>query len=254
MTVTSHNPGIKIVQVTRRGVMTVEVTRQAGTWACMLRQLRCVPLMPRLPPWTVVKLLPSCVQAPAACSVGILARPCTTWTVPQRLVMHCVLECMCIYRLVPGSECPSGAVCGACGCGLGGKCNAVPWCNVACLLEASRVSCTQCESRVLCAGHNADCEHACAVDVCLGEGPPAAPYRCGMWCGSSVMLELGKSSSLSGRQCFLVCCHLHSGLLFTLPSWIALMQSQFHLPTPNWDAVLIPVCKLKCFAGAACSC
>lgn len=48
--VTGHNSGIKVVQVTRRGVMTVEVTRQAGAWARMLCQLRCVPLIHRLPP------------------------------------------------------------------------------------------------------------------------------------------------------------------------------------------------------------
>jgi hypothetical protein len=50
MTVTGHNSGVKAVQVTRRGVMTVEVTRQAGAWARMLCQLRCVPLIHRLPP------------------------------------------------------------------------------------------------------------------------------------------------------------------------------------------------------------
>lgn len=84
------------------------------------------------------------------------------------------------------------------------------------------------QMRLVCLAHSVDLVHCmqnahCGSCVCVcygcvfGVQPPATPYRCCMWCGSSVLSELGKSRSLSGRQCLLVCRHL--------PSWIVVHTS-----------------------------
>lgn len=91
-------------------------------------------------------------------------------------------------------------------------------CGAVRVADASCVSCTQCGSRALYAGCTLRVLCVCVCYGCVfGVQPPATPYRCCMWCGSSVLSELGKSRSLSGRQCLLVCRHL--------PSWIVVHTS-----------------------------
>lgn len=109
-------------------------------------------------------------------------------------------------------------------------------------------------SCIVCRMHTAGLVYACVMVACLGYSHQQ--HRIGVACGAAVVCcrSLERVAHSQGDSVSLYVVISHPELWFTRPSWIVFAQSWFHLPMPNWDAVLIPVCKLKCFAGTACSC
>lgn len=120
---------------------------------------------------------------------------------------------------------------------IGGKCNAVPWCDavrrcargrcVLCVLHTVWISC------IVCRMHTAGLVYACVMVACLGYSHQQ--HRIGVACGAAVVCcrSLERVAHSQGDSVSLYVVISHPGLWFTRPSWIVFAQSWFHLTMPN---------------------